>query len=62
MRILGPNTIGLVNLTERITLSASGALDMDELLAGRVAVVSQSGGILGALLSRGVAAGIGFPS
>lgn len=60
MRILGPNTIGLVNLTDRITLSASGALDMDELLAGRVAVVSQSGGILGALLSRGVAAGIGF--
>lgn len=60
MRILGPNTIGLVNLTERVTLSASGALDMDELLAGRVAVVSQSGGILGALLSRGVAAGIGF--
>lgn len=60
MRILGPNTIGLVNLTERITLSASGALDMDELLAGRIAVVSQSGGILGALLSRGVSAGIGF--
>ena len=60
MRILGPNTIGLVNLTERITLSASGALDMDALLAGRVAVVSQSGGILGALLSRGVASGIGF--
>jgi acyl-CoA synthetase (NDP forming) len=60
MRILGPNTIGLVNLTDRVTLSASGALDMDELLAGRVAVVSQSGGILGALLSRGVAAGIGF--
>ncbi len=60
MRILGPNTIGLVNLTERVTLSASGALDMDQLLPGRVAVVSQSGGILGALLSRGVAAGIGF--
>ncbi|WP_447733070.1 acetate--CoA ligase family protein [Pseudomonas shirazensis] len=60
MRILGPNTIGLVNLTDRVTLSASGALDMDQLLAGRVAVVSQSGGILGALLSRGVAAGIGF--
>lgn len=60
MRVLGPNTIGLVNLTERVTLSASGALDMDELLAGHIAVVSQSGGILGALLSRGVAAGIGF--
>ena len=30
MRILGPNTIGLVNLTDGITLSASGALEMDE--------------------------------
>lgn len=60
MRILGPNTIGLVNVSERITLSASGALDMDALLPGKVALVSQSGGILGALLSRGVAAGIGF--
>src|SRR6188472_2488414 len=31
MRLLGPNTIGLVNLTDRITLSASGALELEEL-------------------------------
>ncbi|OZI38845.1 6-carboxyhexanoate--CoA ligase [Bordetella genomosp. 5] len=60
MRILGPNTIGLVNLTDRITLSASGALDAGELLAGSIGLVSQSGGILGALLSRATARGIGF--
>lgn len=60
MRLLGPNTIGLVNLTDRITLSASGALEIDELPAGRIAVVSQSGGILGSLLSRAAARGIGF--
>jgi acetate---CoA ligase (ADP-forming) len=29
MRILGPNTIGLVNLTDNIMLSATGALEMD---------------------------------
>lgn len=60
MRILGPNTIGLVNLTDRITLSASGALELDQLHSGAVGLVSQSGGILGALLSRAAARGIGF--
>ncbi|MGE8657146.1 MAG: acetate--CoA ligase family protein [Achromobacter sp.] len=60
MRILGPNTIGLVNLTDGITLSASGALEADHLVSGPVGLVSQSGGILGALLSRGAARGIGF--
>lgn len=60
MRLLGPNTIGLVNLTDHIVLSASGALEMDSLPAGSVSVVSQSGGILGALLSRAAAAGVGM--
>lgn len=60
MRILGPNTIGLVNLTDGIMLTASGAMDMKDFRAGRIAVLSQSGGILGSLLSRGVARGIGF--
>jgi len=60
MRILGPNTIGLVNLTERIVLSASGALEMEDLKGGPIGVVSQSGGILGSLLSRATAKGIGL--
>ncbi|WP_434615681.1 acetate--CoA ligase family protein [Azospirillum sp. B2RO_4] len=60
MRILGPNTIGLVNLTDDIPLSASGALEMDRFPAGSVGLVSQSGGILGALLSRAAARGIGM--
>jgi acyl-CoA synthetase (NDP forming) len=60
MRILGPNTIGLVNLTDGIPLSASGALEMDQFPVGDVGVVSQSGGILGALLSRAAARGLGM--
>ena len=60
MRILGPNTIGLVNLNDAIPLSASGALEMDHFPAGNIGVVSQSGGILGALLSRAAARGIGL--
>ena len=60
MRLLGPNTIGLVNVSERIVLSASNALVTDEIVEGNIALVSQSGGILGSLLSRAQAAGIGF--
>lgn len=60
MRVLGPNTIGLVNLTDNIVLSASGALAMDHFPAGSIGLVSQSGGILGALLSRAAARGIGL--
>ncbi len=60
MRLLGPNTIGLVNLTDNIPLSASGALEMDNFPVGAIGVVSQSGGILGALLSRAAARGIGL--
>ena len=60
MRILGPNTIGLVNITDRIVLSASGALEMDHFPSGAISLVSQSGGILGSLLSRAAARGIGL--
>jgi acyl-CoA synthetase (NDP forming) len=60
MRLLGPNTIGLVNVTDGVVLSASAALQANELLPGATALVSQSGGILGSLLSRAYALGIGF--
>jgi acetate---CoA ligase (ADP-forming) len=60
MRLLGPNTMGLVNLTDNIPLSPSGALVMDDFPKGPIALVSQSGGILGSLLSRAAQRGIGF--
>jgi len=60
MRILGPNTMGMVNITDQITLSPSGALAMDNISKGHVSLVSQSGGVLGALLSRAAARGIGL--
>jgi len=60
MRILGPNTMGMVNLIDRITLSPSGALAVDNIQAGNISLVSQSGGVLGALLSRAAARGLGL--
>jgi acyl-CoA synthetase (NDP forming) len=49
-----------VNVTDRIRLSASRALDIADLTQGSIAVVSQSGGILGSLLSRAAGRGIGL--
>ncbi len=60
MRILGPNTIGLMNLTDNIALSASSALEIANLNAGSVAIVSQSGGIIGSILSRAAGSGLGL--
>ncbi|MFC7705445.1 acetate--CoA ligase family protein [Plastorhodobacter daqingensis] len=60
MRLLGPNTIGAMDLHRRIVLSASGALEGKDLPQGGISLASQSGGILGALLSRATARGIGF--
>jgi acetate---CoA ligase (ADP-forming) len=60
MRVLGPNSIGLINVSDGVALTTSNALMMNELLCGSIALVSQSGGILGALLSRAHAQGIGF--
>ena len=61
MRLLGPNTIGMVNVADRTALSASMRWSSTRLTpADSVALVSQSGGMLGALLSRGAARGLGF--
>lgn len=60
VRILGPNCMGIANITDRVALSVNAVLEMDHLVAGGLSIVSQSGSVMGALLSRGVARGIGF--
>ncbi|MGX9963337.1 acetate--CoA ligase family protein [Roseomonas sp. F4] len=60
LRLLGPNSMGIVNLNARTALTTNAALEAEELPAGRVALVSQSGSMMGALLSRGAARGLGF--
>src|SRR5262249_31791182 len=60
MRLLGPNTIGIVNVVDATALSASVAVEIRRLEPGGVSCVSQSGGMLGSLLSRGDARGVGF--
>jgi acyl-CoA synthetase (NDP forming) len=49
-----------VNLNARVACSVNAALEAAELPAGRLALVSQSGSMMGALMSRGAARSIGF--
>ncbi|MWA07031.1 CoA-binding protein [Actinomadura sp. LD22] len=60
MRILGPNSLGVVNPYRRLVLTANAAFNEPDLPAGGVMVASQSGSLLGALLSRGRGRGVGF--
>ncbi|MDG2284524.1 MAG: hypothetical protein P8N43_03205, partial [Alphaproteobacteria bacterium] len=61
-RILGPNSMGMVNCAEGIGLTVNAALDIESLVPGRLMGISQSGSIVGTLISRGEARGIGFSS
>ena len=60
LRVIGPNSPGLVNLTRRCCVIASGVSFRETLHAGGVAVVSQSGGVAGLLTERAQDAGVGL--
>jgi len=60
VRLLGPNCIGVVNVTDATALTVNAVLEMDALPRGHASVVSQSGTIIGTILSRGAARGLGF--
>jgi len=60
LRLLGPNSLGIINLPDRVALSANEILSLPELRPGRTSLISQSGSLIGALLSRGQARGLGF--
>lgn len=60
VRILGPSSIGVVNPRNGLVLTANAAFAEPDLPKGRVFVASHSGSMIGALVSRGVARGVGF--
>jgi acyl-CoA synthetase (NDP forming) len=60
LRIVGPSSLGVVNLAAKVMLTANAAFDEHPLPVGRIFAASHSGGMIGALLSRGAARGIGF--
>ncbi|WP_289295207.1 acetate--CoA ligase family protein [uncultured Reyranella sp.] len=60
IRLVGPNSIGTVSTEPAVALTANAAFAAEKLRAGNWGVVSQSGSLIGALLSRADARGIGF--
>jgi acyl-CoA synthetase (NDP forming) len=60
VRLLGPNSMGLVDIPGRVALTVNAVLEMDALPEGTTSFVSQSGTMLGTVLSRGAARGLGF--
>lgn len=59
-RLLGPNSIGLANIDAGIVLTANAAFAEPNLPRGGLFVASQSGSMIGAIMSRGAAKGLGF--
>jgi acetate---CoA ligase (ADP-forming) len=60
MRLVGPSSLGVVDLRTKAMLTANAAFDETELPVGRIFAASHSGSLIGALLTRGKARGIGF--
>jgi acyl-CoA synthetase (NDP forming) len=60
IRVVGPSSLGVVNVAERMVLTANAAFAESDLPPGKIFVASQSGSMIGALVSRGKARGIGF--
>lgn len=60
LRIVGPSSLGVINLHHRSLITANAAFAEAGLLAGNTFVASHSGSMLGGLLSRGKARGMRF--
>jgi acyl-CoA synthetase (NDP forming) len=60
IRIVGPSSLGVINLREKMILTANAAFAEPDLPVGGIFCVSHSGSLIGGLMSRGKARGIGF--
>ncbi len=60
IRIVGPSSLGVVDLRHKVLLTANAAFDEKDVPVGRIFAASHSGGMIGTFLSRGKARGIGF--
>jgi acetate---CoA ligase (ADP-forming) len=59
-RIVGPNCLGIVNVSGNVAISANAVLEHEALVCGNLSVVSQSGSMLGAIVTRAQERGLGF--
>lgn len=60
MLLLGPNSMGVVDTRSGFVCTTNAAFRIESLEKGRVGVISQSGSLIGSLLSRGQDRGVAF--
>ncbi len=60
LRLIGPNSMGVIDTHNGSAITVNAALEAPGLISGNISVASHSGTILGTLISRGAARGIGF--
>ena len=60
IRLIGPSSLGVVNLREGVMLTANAAFAEPDIPVGRIFFASHSGTMIGALMSRGKQKGVGF--
>ncbi|WPO43954.1 acetate--CoA ligase family protein [Tardiphaga sp. 42S5] len=60
LRILGPSSLGAINLRHKTIITANAAFAEPDLPAGGIFVASHSGSLLGGLISRGKSRNVGF--
>jgi acetyltransferase len=60
LSVCGPNCIGLINFNNRIALSFSQLLEIDNLIPGNIGFISQSGALGGSLVNRALDNSIGL--
>jgi acyl-CoA synthetase (NDP forming) len=60
LRLLGPNCMGVISVPDATPLTVNAVVDSESLLAGPLGVISQSGSMLGTLVTRAQARGLGF--
>src|SRR5436309_10862515 len=60
IRLVGPSCLGVINMREGLMLTANAAFAEPDIPIGRTFVASHSGTMIGALMSRGKARGVGF--
>ena len=60
VRVIGPNSPGFMNVTDRCCAIASGVAFRERFEPGPVAIVAQSGGVAGLLAERGQDRGVGL--
>jgi acyl-CoA synthetase (NDP forming) len=60
IRVVGPSSLGVVNVHQKLLLTANAAFAEPDFPRGDLFVASHSGTMIGALISRGKARGVGF--